>query len=117
MAGPVEAQLGGQGCPLLVLRHEVAAKRQARLVGLAFADLDGYLRTRRVRLGWSVRRMAAELHVAPAWLKRQMGTSSRSPDPAGGRLLHHAADVTGAGGPSPGMSLTDALRASEVGQN
>lgn len=55
-----------------MLRHEVAAKRQARLAGLEFADLDVYLRTRRVRLAWSVRRMADELHVAPAWLKRQM---------------------------------------------
>jgi hypothetical protein len=49
-----------------------AAKRQARLAGLGFADLEGYLLARRVGLGWSVRRMVAELHVATAWLKRQM---------------------------------------------
>jgi hypothetical protein len=49
-----------------------AAKRQARLAGLGFADLDGYLRARRVEQGWSVQRMLTELQVAPAWLKDQM---------------------------------------------
>jgi hypothetical protein len=49
-----------------------AGKRQARLAGLGFADVEEYLRVRRVEFGWSVRRMAAELHVAPARLKAQM---------------------------------------------
>ncbi len=49
-----------------------AAKRQARLAGLGFADLDGYLRARRVEQGWSVRRMLTELQVRSAWLKDQM---------------------------------------------
>jgi len=49
-----------------------AAKRQARLTPLGFADVDGYLQARRAAQSWSVRRMAVELHVAPTWLKRQM---------------------------------------------
>jgi hypothetical protein len=49
-----------------------AAKRQARLVGLGFADVEGYLRVRRVEQGWSLRRMLAELQVGSVWLKGQM---------------------------------------------
>ncbi len=49
-----------------------AAKRQARLAGLGFADLEGYLRVRRVEQGWSLRRMLTELRVGSAWLKDQM---------------------------------------------
>ncbi len=49
-----------------------AAKRQARLTALGFPDIEGYLRTRRVAQGWSLRRMAAELHLAPSWLKSQI---------------------------------------------
>jgi hypothetical protein len=48
-----------------------AAKRQARLVGLGFASVEGYLRVRRVGQGWSLRRMLAELRVGSAWLKGQ----------------------------------------------
>ncbi len=48
-----------------------AAKRQARLAGLGFASVEGYLGVRRVGEGWSLRRMLAELQVAPAWLKGQ----------------------------------------------
>jgi hypothetical protein len=49
-----------------------AAKRQARLAGLGFADVEDYLRVRRVEQGWSLRRMLTELRVGPAWLKDQM---------------------------------------------
>jgi hypothetical protein len=49
-----------------------AAKRQARLVELGFADVEGYLRVRRVGQGWSLRRMLAELRVGSAWLKDQL---------------------------------------------
>jgi hypothetical protein len=49
-----------------------AAKRQARLASLGFASVEAYLRVRRVEQGWSLRRMLAELHVAPGWLKDQM---------------------------------------------
>jgi len=49
-----------------------AAKRQARLAGLGFPDVQEYLRVRRVEQGWSLRRMLAELQVGSAWLKRQM---------------------------------------------
>ena len=49
-----------------------AAKRQARLAELGFADMEDYLRVRRVEQGWSLRRMLAELRVGSAWLKRQM---------------------------------------------
>jgi hypothetical protein len=49
-----------------------AAKRQARLASLGFADVEDYLRVRRVEQGWSLRRMLAELQVGSAWLKDQM---------------------------------------------
>jgi hypothetical protein len=49
-----------------------AAKRQARLASLGFADVEGYLGVRRVGQGWSLRRMLAELHVGSAWLKDQL---------------------------------------------
>jgi AraC-like DNA-binding protein len=49
-----------------------AAKRQARLAVLGFADVEDYLRVRRVEQGWSLRRMLAELQVGSAWLKDQM---------------------------------------------
>jgi hypothetical protein len=49
-----------------------AAKRQARLAELGFADVEGYLRVRRVEQGCSVRRMLTELQVGSAWLKDQM---------------------------------------------
>ena len=49
-----------------------AAKRQARLAGLGFADVEDYLRVRRVEQGWSLRRMLTELQVGPAWLKDQL---------------------------------------------
>ena len=49
-----------------------AAKRQARLAELGFADVEDYLRVRRVEQGWSLRRMLAELQVGSAWLKAQM---------------------------------------------
>jgi hypothetical protein len=49
-----------------------AAKRQARLAELGFADLEGYLRVRRVGQGWSRRRMLTELQVGSAWLKDQL---------------------------------------------
>ncbi len=48
------------------------AKRQIRLAGLGFADVEEYLRVRRVEQGWSLRRMLAELQVGSAWLKDQM---------------------------------------------
>src|SRR6266511_3215242 len=49
-----------------------AANRQARLASLGFADVEDYLRVRRIEQGWSLRRMLAELHAAPGWLKDQM---------------------------------------------
>ncbi len=49
-----------------------AAKRRARLVELGFADLEDYLRVRRVEQGWSLRHILAELQVGSAWLKEQM---------------------------------------------
>jgi hypothetical protein len=49
-----------------------AAKRQAHLASLGFADVEDYLRVRRVGQGWSLRRMLAELQVGSAWLKDQM---------------------------------------------
>ena len=49
-----------------------AAKRQARLAGLGFADVEEYLRVRRVGQGWSRRRMLTELQVGSAWLKDQL---------------------------------------------
>jgi hypothetical protein len=43
-------------------------RRAARLAELGFADLTGYLRTRHVGQGWSVKRMRAELGVGRRWL-------------------------------------------------
>ncbi len=48
------------------------ARRAARLAALGFADLQGYLRVRRLQQGWPVRRVRAELRVDPAWLRQQM---------------------------------------------
>jgi hypothetical protein len=44
------------------------AQRAARLAGLGFADLAGYLKVRYVDQGWSVKRMRAELGVGRRWL-------------------------------------------------
>jgi hypothetical protein len=49
-----------------------AAKRQARLAELGFANVEDYLRVRRVEQGRSLRRMLADLRVGFAWLKGQM---------------------------------------------
>jgi hypothetical protein len=49
-----------------------AAKRQARLAKRGFADIEEYLRVRRVGQGWPLRRMTAELQVGSEWLKGQM---------------------------------------------
>jgi hypothetical protein len=49
-----------------------AARRQARLAELGFADLEEYLRVWRVGQGWSLRRLLAELQVGSAWLKDQL---------------------------------------------
>lgn len=48
------------------------ARRAARLAALGFADLQGYLRVRRLEQGWPIRRIRAELGVDRAWLRRQM---------------------------------------------
>jgi len=50
----------------------LGGQRQARLAGLGFASVEGYLRVRRVEQGWSLRRLLAELRVGSAWLKGQM---------------------------------------------
>jgi hypothetical protein len=44
------------------------ARRAARLAALGFQDLAGYLQTRHVEQGWSIRRMRAELGVGRRWL-------------------------------------------------
>jgi len=49
-----------------------AAERQARLAGLGFADVEGYLRVRRAGQGRSVRRLRAELRVNRAWLEGEL---------------------------------------------
>jgi len=48
------------------------ARRAGRLAALGFADLEGYLRVRRLEQGWPIRRMRAELRVDPARLQQQM---------------------------------------------
>jgi len=65
-----------------------AAKRQARLAQLGFADLEHYLRVRRVGQGWSLRRMLTELRVGSAWLKGQM-EQLEIPDRRGSDLVLH----------------------------
>jgi hypothetical protein len=49
-------------------RRVQAVGWQGRLAELGFADLTGYLRTRHVGQGWSVKRMRAELGVGRRWL-------------------------------------------------
>jgi hypothetical protein len=49
-----------------------AAKRQARLAELGFADVEDYLQVWRVEQGSSLRHMLTELQVGSAWLKGQM---------------------------------------------
>jgi hypothetical protein len=44
------------------------ARRAARLAERGFQDLAGYLQTRHVEQGWSIRRMRAELRVGRRWL-------------------------------------------------
>ncbi len=81
--GTVRDRLDQHGLPRLrasvrprrAIQRQVAcwaAKRQARLAGLGFADVEEYLRVRRVEQGFSLRRMLAELQVGSAWLKDQM---------------------------------------------
>ncbi len=48
------------------------ARRAARLAALGSADLQEYLRMRRVVQGWPMWRLRAELGVDLAWLRRQM---------------------------------------------
>jgi AraC-like DNA-binding protein len=48
------------------------ARRAARLAQLGFADLQAYLRVRRLQQGWPIRRLRAELGVDRAWLRQQM---------------------------------------------
>ncbi len=48
------------------------ARRAARLAGLGFADLAGYLHARYVEQGWSIKRMRAELRVGRSWLVAEM---------------------------------------------
>jgi AraC-like DNA-binding protein len=67
-----------------------AAKRQARLAQLGFADLEHYLRVRRVEQSWSLRRMLTELQVGSAWLKGQM-EQLEIPDRRGSDLVLHPA--------------------------
>jgi len=67
-----------------------AAKRQARLAQLGFADLEHYLRVRRVGQGWSLRRMLAKLQVGSTWLKDQM-EQLEIPDRRGSDLVLHPA--------------------------
>jgi hypothetical protein len=72
-----------------------AAKRQSRIAELGFADMEEYLRMRRVQQGWSLRRMLTELRAGSAWLKDQM-QRLRIPDPRlrlGGAGRRHAASA------------------------
>jgi hypothetical protein len=48
------------------------ARRAARPAELGFADLEAYLRVRRLQQGWPIRRLRAELGVDRAWLRQQM---------------------------------------------
>jgi AraC-like DNA-binding protein len=48
------------------------ARRAARLAGLGFADLAGYLQVRYVEQGWPIKRMRAELRVGRNWLVAEM---------------------------------------------
>jgi hypothetical protein len=53
-------------------RRRAGGQTAGHLVELGFADVESYLRVRRVGQGRSLRRMLAELQVGSAWLKDQM---------------------------------------------
>jgi AraC-like DNA-binding protein len=53
-------------------RARVETRQAARLAELGFADLEAYLRVRRLQQGWPMRRLRAELRVDRAWLRQQM---------------------------------------------
>jgi len=69
---PTPAQQAGSRHAAQRNRTRGQARRAARLAALGFADLQGYLRVRRLQQGWPVRRVRAELRVDPAWLRQQM---------------------------------------------
>jgi hypothetical protein len=58
-------------------------RRTARLAELGFADLAGYLQTRHVEQGWSVKRMRAELRVGRRWLVGELARLGLRPRPGG----------------------------------
>jgi hypothetical protein len=49
-----------------------ATRRAARLAELGFPDLAGYLQSRYVEQGWSVRRIRTELRVGRRWLVAEL---------------------------------------------
>ncbi len=63
------------------------ARRAARLAELGFADLEGYLQSRYVEQGWSIKRMRAELRVGRSWLVDQLARLGC--DEGGARQEHH----------------------------
>jgi hypothetical protein len=54
--------------------------------------VEEYLRVRRVEQRWSLRHMLTELHVAPAWLKRQM-VQLQIPDPGAAAFAYYQAEA------------------------
>ncbi len=66
------AQRDGSQLAAARLRARAQARRAARLRELGFADLEAYLRVRRLEQGWPIPRMRAELGVDRAWLTQQM---------------------------------------------
>jgi len=66
------AQRDGSQLAAARLRARAQARRAARLRELGFADLEAYLRVRRLEQGWPIPRMRAELGVDRAWLTHHM---------------------------------------------
>jgi hypothetical protein len=71
-AGHIPAQRHGSRRAAARNRAWGQARRAARPTELGFADLDEYLRVRRLEQGWPIQRLRAELGVDRAWLRQQM---------------------------------------------
>jgi hypothetical protein len=64
--------VAGRGLGPQAQARAAQQRRQARLLELGFAGIEGYLRDRSVGRGWSVRRLCAELGVGHGWLDAQL---------------------------------------------
>jgi hypothetical protein len=75
-ATAAQAAVGTPARAALAIDH--AERRRARVAALGFAELEAYLRVRRVEQGWPIARIQAELSVGRRWLRAQLDTLGHS---------------------------------------